>query len=271
MKWEQFEEKALEFLKNNFSDPSNFSLEGKSNSNTSDILYKDRINEFYIEVKMPISQSGQFVLNEDKQNKKFIYSDKNRSKLNEFSEEILTYMNSNFNFFSENKKTKAEIALDKQIFYNWIINYYENKNVKFIITLYDSKYIIFPIHKLSSYFDVYAIYREKQSGSRRLSTKNLDDFKKALQENQIKYAFDNMDIKSEQDLDNLIIRSENNRYLLKWKDDRYDIRHLSNTRNSNVIFSLKLFKKLDENMLKEDLKYFKDLLKKIALSNIFGD
>ncbi|KNG79123.1 hypothetical protein [Mycoplasma sp. HU2014] len=264
MKWEQFEKKALEFLKNNFSHPNNFSLEGKSNSNTSDILYKDHTNKFYIEVKMPISQSGQFVLNEDKQNKKFIYSDKNKSKLNEFSEEILTYMNGNFSFFSEYKKTKAEISLDKQIFYNWIINYYENKNVKFIITLYESKYIIFPIYKLSSYFNVFAIYREKQSGSRRLSIKNLDDFKKALQENQIKYTFEDVDIRSEQDLDNLVIRSENNRYLLKWKDDRYDIRHLSNIRNSNVIFSLKLFKKLDENMLKEDSKHFEDTLKKIA-------
>lgn len=166
--------------------------------------------------------------------------------------------------FSEYKKTKAEISLDKQIFYNWIINYYENKNVKFIITLYESKYIIFPIYKLSSYFNVFAIYREKQSGSRRLSIKNLDDFKKALQENQIKYTFEDVDIRSEQDLDNLVIRSENNRYLLKWKDDRYDIRHLSNIRNSNVIFSLKLFKKLDENMLKEDSKHFEDTLKKIA-------
>ena len=58
--WKEFEKEAISYLKNEYGDF--FELKGETNSNTSDILFRKECNSFFIEVKMPEAQCGQFVL-----------------------------------------------------------------------------------------------------------------------------------------------------------------------------------------------------------------
>lgn len=76
--WQKFEQMAVSYLKGKYG--NFFELKGESNSNTSDILFRKECNSFFIEVKMPEAQCGQFVLIPNKEKKKFEYSSKNKTK-----------------------------------------------------------------------------------------------------------------------------------------------------------------------------------------------
>ncbi|WP_313018939.1 hypothetical protein [Acetoanaerobium noterae] len=51
---------------------------------------------FYIEAKMPSAQSGQFVLLPDSDKKEFVFSPRNKSKIDENVQFIIDHMNKNF-------------------------------------------------------------------------------------------------------------------------------------------------------------------------------
>ena len=258
--WQKFEQMAVSYLKGKYG--NFFELKGESNSNTSDILFRKEYNDFFIEVKMPEAQCGQFVLIPNREEKKFEYSSKNKTKKNNYTNEIINYMNDNFEKFNISSTSGVDINMRNFTFYNWIIEYYKEKNVKFFITQSDKNFIIFPIENFSCYFEVTAKYRMKKSGSSPLSDLSKNDFEEALKKANISYKFKGLDITTDEELDGRKICGENRTYLLRKKDDTlYKVRQLSNTENCNVIFSIKLKANISEKQRKEDLDKFELFLK----------
>jgi len=157
-------------------------------------------------------------------------------------------MNSNFDEFVEAGTKGKQIIMDDpkdETFANWIIDYYKNKGVKFLISEFNG-FILIPINNFADYFHITAKYRLKRSGSSRPSKASFLEIKNKLQEEFAEVYFKEID-------DKLFIISDNNlskhrfilnnqEYMLSKKGDHnyYEIRKLSNTFNSNVIFSLKL-------------------------------
>ena len=94
MQWKIFEEECLKYLNGKYG--NYFKLQGKSNSTVSDIYFNGEGNSFYIEAKMPTAQCGQFVLLPSVENKKLMYSNKNKTQQNEFSDEVIKFINNAF-------------------------------------------------------------------------------------------------------------------------------------------------------------------------------
>lgn len=255
--WQIFELECFNYLNKNFSNNYiEFEYLGSSDSTVSDIsVIKNNHKVFTIEVKMPKSQSGQFVLSPNFKTNTFIYSKKNKTKINRYSNNIIKYMNKNFSFYSDTKRNSKKINLDSNLFANWIISYYKTKSVKYIITQnHNGSFIILPLSKISDYFDISAVYRIKKSGSANPSRANLQEIKELLKINNIdinKLEFNNKKLY-------LYTNSEVHNHS-KFSSDKYDylfnkisrnifnVRRLSRTYNSNVIFSLELIKEQDEN------------------------
>lgn len=253
--WEINEEECCSYLTNNYGDK--FTLEGLHNSNISDIKVKN--NNFYIEVKSIKSQCGQFVVLEE--NNEFIYSSKNKTFINEYSNYIINYMNNNFYLFTNVTSKPIDIILDTNIFYSWVKNFYKLKNVKYFITKVNSNnYIIIPIDSIDNYFNISACYRVKKSGSSNITKNNFDEIKLVL--NNIDFAFveknEKIFIRTKENI-NEKLKGYNYTYQFKLiNKDLYEIRRLSNTNNPNVIFSIELIKKeQDENDLNLFLKDIK--------------
>ena len=253
--WEINEKECFLYLTNNYGDK--FTLEGLYNSNISDIKMKN--NNFYIEVKSIKSQCGQFVVLEE--NNEFIYSNKNKTSINKYSDCIITYMNNNFHLFTNVTSKPIDIILDTNIFYSWVKNFYRLKNVKYFITKVNSNnYIIIPLDNIDNYFNISACYRVKKSGSSNITKNNFDEIKSLL--NNIDFTFvekkGKIFIKTKYNI-NEKLKGDIYTYQFKLVEkDLYKIRRLSNTNNPNVIFSIELIKKeQDENDLKlflEDIK-----------------
>lgn len=253
--WEINEKECFLYLTNNHG--NKFILEGLHNSNISDIKVKNK--NFYIEVKSIKSQCGQFVVLEE--NNEFIYSNKNKTSINKYSDCIITYMNNNFHLFTNVTSKPIDIILDTNIFYSWVKNFYKLKNVKYFITKVNSNnYIIIPLDNIDNYFNISACYRVKKSGSSNITKNNFDEIKSLL--NNIDFTFVEKNgkifIKTKYNI-NEKLKGEIYTYQFKLVEkDLYKIRRLSNTNNPNVIFSIELIKKeQDENDLKlflEDIK-----------------
>lgn len=95
--WENFEIACVTYLRENFGDVADFEECGGSDSTTPDILVKcAKGPRFYIEVKKSPAQSGQFVLLPNNERKVFEYSTQNNSKVNTFSQLIISHMNNDF-------------------------------------------------------------------------------------------------------------------------------------------------------------------------------
>jgi len=253
-RWENFEEEMAIYLSEKY--PNNeFGWYGGSDSTVSDIKVND---EFYIEVKMPHAQCGQFVLFPDMPNRIFEYSSDNKAPENKYTRKIINQMERNFEKHLSQKS--SDIEINENILADFIIEYYLNKNVRYIITK-ESDIIILPTEKLKKYFNITANFRPKTSGSGYLPDKWISDFDIGFQK---KYASDynyfrkgkHGYIKTSIDIDDkTYIFGKHNRYFLRKtsKDDVYKIRKLSNTRNSNVIFSINL-KKYEQDI--QDLNQF---------------
>ena len=255
MEWKNFEYEAFIYLKTKYG--GFFKLNGESDSTQSDIIYENRSEKFYIEVKMPVAQSGQFVLIEDKINKQFFYSCKNKTEVNPYSTAIIDYINLNYQYYSDVNSAGKEIILDKDIFYNWIVRHYEKKNVRFFITRYNDKFLLFHIKDFSKYFNVKAIFRLKKSGSRHITENDKIILKEILKYN-INFHFEGTNIISNYNLDRKKIQNEEKTYYFRKIDiNKYSVTKLSNTNNANVIFSIELHKELKQeinHVAKENLK-----------------
>lgn len=243
----------------NFSEEATFTLEGGSNSTVSDILVETvGGKKFYIEVKQPQSQSGQFVLLPNIHDKKFVFSSLNKTKPNEATNTIIEHMNNSFESFSKAGTGGRSLDIDSKVFDQWVMDYYTSKGVKYFITK-GVDYIIFPTNKLASYYDVTAKYRVKRSGSSQPSSKYRSLVISELSSN---YGAGNVVTEgSRVFLKNVVKNVDKTRfqlgdyeyYFASKNDGYYEVRQLSKTFNMNVIFGMSL--KREQNLV--DLIKFK--------------
>lgn len=267
MDWKEFENLCLGYLVKNYSNFGNkdltFFKEGGSDSHAADInVYKNNSHIFSIEVKMPNSQCGQFVLLPDVNAKKFIFSKRNVSPVNEPSKKIIEHMNDHFDSFLKSGTRGEKIDMDSSILYEWIKSYYKNiKKESFIITAFNDQMVIFPIDKIEDYFEVSACYRIKKSGSSRISYNNLNEIKTLLNNRGlygVSFNVQDSSITINAKEEKFVLKGNMYDYLLIQKNNKYNIRRLSNTYNANVIFSINA----KSTQKKEDLQKFEEALLK---------
>lgn len=254
---EQFEQHCYEYLKKNYkTKDTDFYHEGGMNSTKSDIAaIKNGKIDFYIEAKDSLAQSGQFVLLPDEDREVFIFSSRNRSVQNEITDMIIDYMNNDFYRFNTAGTAGQSLNIDTGIFADWIIQYYKNKNVKYVIS-YDRNFVIFPIRKFGQYFNIFAKYRIKKSGSKEPAQKDIALVKQVIRDYYSTAKFSQEGNKLFVDISERISEDKftlgNYTYYLSKQNSRdYEVRRLSNTYNMNVIFSIELIKAQDENDLEE--------------------
>lgn len=254
---EKFEIRCYEYLKKFYKTKStDFYHEGGMDSTKSDIAaIKNGKIVFYIEAKDASAQSGQFVLLPNEDTKTFVFSPRNKSEPNEMTNIIIDYMNSNFQRFNNAGTSGEKLNINTNIFADWIIEHYENKNVRYVISC-DKDYVIFPIRKFKQYFDIVANYRIKKSGSREPAQKDIFLIKQYISNYYSTAEFVQQDKKlyveiAEPITTDRFILGKYTFYLSKQTSNKYEIRKLSNTYNMNVIFSIELIKTQAEEDLEE--------------------
>ncbi|MBE6877885.1 MAG: hypothetical protein E7488_01780 [Ruminococcaceae bacterium] len=249
--WQEFEFVCCNYLNCRYGDFARFENKGGSDSTVADI--KATLNNgdsFYIEVKEPLAQSGQFVLLADKTNSVFTFSPGNKSEITSEVSLIIDHMNNDFDRYSNAGTAGQRIDIDQEVFGRWIMNSYISKGVRYFITK-GRDFIIFPVEKFTDYFDIACVYRTKKSGSSEPAAKDYQNIIKIIS-NKCPHAeihVDNSTGKSRlyvYNADNLSGKSYsigNYTYLLKAvRKNILEIRRLSNTYNMNVIFNISLKK-----------------------------
>ncbi len=258
--WKEFEDECTEYLTNKFGNYAEFSHLGCSDSTLPDILVKlNNGKNFYIDVKHSPAQCGQFVLIPNIERQEFDYSSKNITPINPYSSEIINFMNSKFEIYKNAGTAGVDIKFpnSNKIFEDWIIKIYSAKDVRFFIT---NNYTILPLEKISDFFDISAKYRIKRSGSCSVNKCRIDEVKKYI----LSKDYSISDIKIIQN--KLFVSADNNidkekfvigkyEYMFAKKDTIYEIRQLSNTYNSNVIFSIVLKESATGISNKEFIQY----------------
>lgn len=144
--WKEFEKLSVDFLKSNIRN-KDISIKhfGNSDSTKSDILvtFNKSGKSFYIETKMPTSQTSQFVVELD--DNKFVYGKNNTFKTNEYSEKIIDLLNKNFDYYKNVGKRGIKVSVSPDIALGWIKSNMNNKNVKFVMSK-DSRAKLFQYH-----------------------------------------------------------------------------------------------------------------------------
>lgn len=263
---EKFELECTKYLIKNYGKNGvTFIHHDTSNSTSSDIEVQKRDgSSFFIEAKDSNAQAGQFVLSADDINKIFTFSGRNKTRENEFTNSIIKYMNNHYEHYNTAGTKGIDIGIDEEIFVGWIVNHYKGMNVKYIITKNDDDMIIFPLNRFGDYFKVTATFRIKKSGSAAPSKSNFaairnyiaDRFKCNVNviEKGDKYALmiPHIPLGTTETTFDLNGRT----YYLSPDNNGYQIRQLSNTKNRNVIFSIKTKRSQDYN----DLRVFESEL-----------
>lgn len=254
--WKKFELDCTDYLNKTYG--NKFSHLGFSDSTVSDIKFCDGKKSFFIEAKMPSAQSGQFVLLPNFEERKFEFSLKNKSKIDDNVTFIIDYMNENFDSFANAGTKGLDINLPQSLFSNWITNIYHQNGVKFFITK-GTDFIIFPIEKYQDYFNISCKYRIKKSGSSGIPKYLQHDVLRIIRQHDPSCTpNDSFEIQTLKNLDKFSFTIGNNDFLLKKKSENlYRVRKLSNTKNANVIFSINLVQEQNEC----DLKTFIDMIK----------
>lgn len=248
---EQFELDSLEYLKQNFEKEGIiFVHHNTADSTGSDIeVIINGNSEFFIEAKDTAAQSGQFVLLHDDANKTFIFSSRNKSLQNKMTEQMIAYMNEDYDRFSSAGTAGEKLCIDSQIFTQWIIRHYRSKNVKYVISKRNHM-LICPIEKFGDYFEVSAKYRIKNSGSSEPAEKYVDAIISTLKDqfNVTKVYKQTINGKKKlfayapTNLAKSRFKSGNYTYYLAPQTDpgHFEVKKLSNTRNKTVVFSIKV-------------------------------
>ena len=242
--WEQFEIDCTRFLMEQFGEYATFIHQGGSDSTVPDIKVTTKKNkQFYIEAKHSPAQCGQFVLLPNVETRKFEYSRLNSTEINEFSKVIINHMNNNFEEFKEAGTAGKNIEFDncQNVFNDWIIKTYKDKDVKFFIT---NNNVILPIEDFAEYFNVSAKYRIKRSGSSSVGSGNIDKVTEYLKSTfsniELKTTYDKVFIHTNDNLHNQRFIIGRNEFMISKRENNFEVRKLSNTFNANVIFSIEL-------------------------------
>lgn len=255
---EEFEIRCFEYLRNLYhQDGTDFHLEGGMNSTKSDIaVIKDGDIDFYIEAKDTAAQSGQFVLHPNEATKNFIFSSRNKSKPNEMTDIMISYMNNDFNRFNNAGTAGESLDISSSVFSNWIMQHYKNKNVKYVIS-YNQNYVVLPIRRFATYFDIIAKYRIKKSGSGEPAKRDFQLVKDKILTLYPTAIFTTSGKKFFVEISDDLIQQTKfelgkyTYYFSRKNDGLYEIKRLSNTYNMNVIFSINLKKPQDPSDLSE--------------------
>ena len=250
--WLKHEEECFEYLVSEYSTGRvSFDIRGGSVSNESDIAVNvDGHPAFYIEAKMPGSQCGQFVLFPDEASGRFVYSLRNRSPKTAAVDAIMLAMDREFDKYKV--PSTKELGLDKNLYVNWIVEYYASKGVRYFITR-SNGFVIFPIERFGEYFDVSAVYRIKKSGSANPAQRDVEPIRRLLENDGLQYGnlhfYDGklyVDIGCGRETFKIAGGSVDF-FLRKERGGRYVVTKLSNTNNANVIFSISLKRGADVN------------------------
>lgn len=266
-KWEVFEDESIDFLKKKFSEKNvTFKNVGKRNSNKPDIkVYFKNSLIFNIEAKFSPSQAGQFVVLIE--NNEFIYSPRNKFRNNEFSKEILKYINSNFDKFRDTQQTSIEIECNAEILANWVKDHYIEKNSLFIITsdcLGGYKAVV-PIEEINKYFTITACARRKKSGTRHLPLKDYSITEEVinatlLDNESYEYYREGkktyLELNCDEDLNKEDCYIGENLFLSKESEQKYAVKRLNTTNNINVVFSMEYTGKKETFIDKSFFEYF---------------
>lgn len=253
-RWKEFESNCTNYLKDKYGNFAEFILQGGSDSTTPDILVKPfNKPSFFIEAKLSPAQCGQFVLFPEFTSNSFTFSAKNISKRNTCVDSIIEHMNNNFNYYKDVTTRGIDIFFKdcENIFKDWIITYYKEKNVKFLIT---NNFLILPIDKIADFFEITASYRIKKSGSPSLGKHRIAAYSDILFANELagypitgaRSEDKKMFVSSESDLQGIHFSYQNCDFIFSLKNGEYEIRKLSPIQNPNVIFSIKLKKNIPE-------------------------
>lgn len=269
---DKFERKCIRYLKKKYPNHS-FSLKGRDNKTTSDILVDDK---FYIECKMTEStasskkgaQATGFGLRLSDDKKSFCVSD--TAVNNKSAAEMIKYINKHFEEF--NKLTKpntgtVSINIDQKTFAEWISLYYKQKGSKFFIINYNGNLILFKnsVKNLLKYFDIFASARYYSNGSKNLPVKHRDSVLAVLNN---KYNISNVTtddiktyIKTDDIIENPYLELENiTAYLSDYKQTPGTYRLMRSTGIGcvRVLFDLKA--KTDQDI--RDVEIFENYLNK---------
>lgn len=251
---EAFEIECFEYLIEKYGD--RFYREGGMDSTKSDIaVIKNNRTAFFIEAKDTAAQSGQFVLLPDEDAETFIFSPRNKSEPNEMTDIIIDYMNRDFDRFNSAGTAGESLDIDSDVFSDWIIQHYIDKDVKYVIS-YGNGYVILPIEKFDEYFDISAKYRIKKSGSGEPAKRDIptvistifNTYPSAKFYEQGKKLF--VDIPNRVSIQKFVLGNYTY-YLSEQSSNAYEVRRLSNTYNMNVIFSIRLRRSQDIADLRE--------------------
>ena len=250
--WLKHEEECFEYLVSEYStERVSFDIRGGSVSNESDIAVNvDGHPAFYIEAKMPGSQCGQFVLFPDEASGRFVYSLRNRSPKTAAVDAIMLAMDREFDKYKV--PSTKELGLDKNLYVNWIVEYYASKGVRYFITR-SNGFVIFPIERFGEYFDVSAVYRIKKSGSANPATKYVGIMKRLLEDSGMQYK--NLHFEGKKLFVDILDEGSAFKisgggvdfFFRKDRGNRFVVTKLSKTNNANVIFSISLKRGADVN------------------------
>lgn len=249
---EVFEKESYEYLKNFYKHKqAKFDRMGGMDSTTSDIaVIKNNHISYYIEAKDSTAQSGQFVLLPNETENIFIFSPKNHSVPTEMTHIIIDYMNQNFDKYNNAGTAGIQLDIDSNIFATWIIEHYQDRNVKYFISR-NKNFVVFPIRKFASYFDIKAYYRIKKSGSSDPAQRDFNSIKAIISDLYPSVVFNEVGKKLYAVLHAPLIKDKftlgKYTYFFSMQEPSglYRIRKLSNTYNMNVIFSIQLKKEQD--------------------------
>ena len=240
--WKKFESDTTNYLQDNFGSYATFIQKGASDSTTPDIEVTTAITSFYIEAKKCSAQCSQFVLFPNDSTKRFEYSGRNFTPLNNHSLQIIAHMNQNFDTFKKAGTKGVDIIFDnaEQTFVNWILDYYKSKNVKYFIT---NNFKILPIANFGQHFAVTAQYRIKKSGSSAVGKTNANVIVRHIYDlgyniDAHRLAGSKVFVSSQMPLDKQKFKYDQYTYMFAERGTQYEIRKLSNTDNKNVIFSI---------------------------------
>lgn len=256
--WKDFEKECCDYLNSTYGNNGvSFLNSGASDSTAPDIvLRKNGEQLFNIEVKMPIAQSGQFVVLND--GNEFIFSSKNKSNAND-AEAFVEYMNNNFEKFKDVSTDGINVNMPEDEYLKWMVCHYMNKNEKFVITKGKLGFIIFPIEKYVDYFQTSCLYRIKDSGSTNVPHKYYRMLENHFSGEELYY-----------DGKYLVLRTKNKHvekskfevggviFIISDKtNDGYKLTKKGKTQNPNIIFTIKLKQEQQVN----DLNIFADSLR----------
>lgn len=266
-KWRNFEKESVIFLKNKFPKIVIQEL-GDSDSTVTDLKIN---NSFFVEIKSPLSQAGQFVIEE--KNGFWVFGNGNKSIPTKNSELIIKKINS---LEKQNFHTSGHtLDIKKDIQIGWIKDFYKQRKVDFFITEYGGEKIIVSIENIDKIFDINCTIRRKKSGSSEVSNKLWHEIKedkifKHMKKNQridgklyVEYSNIPHDLTSTITKKDVILKEDYHRIQFKKtqeNDNVFYLRKLSKTANPTVIFTLNTIRGQDnKDFIKFENKYRRTL------------